>query len=170
MRHRLLYVGILLVSTTLAACGTTSVQKSATTGATTTAQKPSKPTPKPKSRPQPVSLRELVAKVRSGVIRVDVDKCDAQYEGTGFLLSPRLVATVQHVVDGAVTIRLIRSGHALGTASSVLIPRAILRFCERRFPFAATTLPWRNERQPWVKTWQCWDFLSVCRFPSAEAQ
>src|SRR5262245_44114697 len=111
MRHRLLYAGILLVSATLAACGTTSAPKSATT----TAQKPSKPTPKPKpkTRPQPVSLRELVAKVRSGVIRVDVDTCDAQYEGTGFLLSPRLIATVQHVVDGAVKIRLTRSGHAL---------------------------------------------------------
>jgi hypothetical protein len=61
----------------------------------------------------------LVAKVRSGVVRVEVETCDYEALGTGFLLGPRLVATVEHVVDGAVSIRLVRSGRRLGTATVI---------------------------------------------------
>jgi S1-C subfamily serine protease len=103
----------------LAACGSTSAARQVTiTPPTTTAQATTArvSTPKPA---QPVSLRSLVAKVRSGVIRIDADTCDAQYEGTGFLLNSRLVATVEHVVDGAVAVRLIRSGKQLGTATVI---------------------------------------------------
>src|SRR5262245_45045028 len=88
MRHRLFYAGILLVSASLAACGTTSAQKSATTETTTTAQKPSKPKPKPP--PQLLSLRELVAKVRSGVIRVNVDPVTPSTRERAFSSVPAL--------------------------------------------------------------------------------
>lgn len=94
-----------------AACGASSAEKPPTTEAARAAKR----TPKPK----PLSLRALVAKLRSGVVRIEVDTCDEQVQGTGFLLGPRLVATVEHVIDGAVAIRLLRSGKLVGTATVI---------------------------------------------------
>ena len=59
------------------------------------------------------SLPALVAKVQSGIIRIEANGCSTLDTGTGFLISPRLVATVEHVVDGATSIKLIRSGKTL---------------------------------------------------------
>jgi hypothetical protein len=56
----------------------------------------------------------LIAKTRSGVIRIETTACGEEAIGTGFLLSPTLVATVEHVVDGAVRITLSRNGKTLG--------------------------------------------------------
>jgi serine protease Do len=106
--------GVMLATSTLVACGSSSAQQQA---ATRTAAV--KRAAKTKAKPQPISLRALVAKARTGVLRIDVDGCDAAFEGTGFLLGPRLVATVEHVVDGAVAIRLIRSGRQLGAATVI---------------------------------------------------
>jgi serine protease Do len=52
----------------------------------------------------------VVARVRSGIVRIETDDCTGGAIGTGFLLSPRLVATVDHVVDGATLIRLKLAG------------------------------------------------------------
>jgi hypothetical protein len=51
------------------------------------------------------------------VLRVEVQTCSEAGVGTGFLLSPRLVATVDHVVDGATLIDLRHNGRrvAFGT-------------------------------------------------------
>ncbi len=57
--------------------------------------------------------------MRGGVLRIEVERCDEQVLGTGFLLGRRLVATVEHVIDGAVAIRLVRSGKLLGTATVI---------------------------------------------------
>ena len=61
----------------------------------------------------------VVARVRSGVIRIQTTTCDGQEVGTGFLLSPRLVATVEHVIDGATQIVLKRHGVTLATGTVV---------------------------------------------------
>jgi S1-C subfamily serine protease len=60
---------------------------------------------------------DLVAQVRSGVVRIEVETCDGRSVGSGFLVGPRLVATVEHVVAGASKIQLKRSGKnvAVGT-------------------------------------------------------
>lgn len=62
---------------------------------------------------QAISFPALVAKVRSGVIRIESTTCDGESIGTGFLISPRLVATVEHVVDGAVAINLKRGSRTI---------------------------------------------------------
>jgi serine protease Do len=109
---------VILACAAVAACGNSSAGKQGETQVTsaTTRLNARAKVPKPA---QPMSLRALVAKVRSGVVRIDVDACDGQFEGTGFMLGPRLVATVEHVVDGAVVIRLVRSGSKLGTATVI---------------------------------------------------
>jgi Trypsin-like peptidase domain len=113
VRSRLIFrcACLTLASVSLAACGGTSTEKAATTQPATTLKR----VPKPK----PVTLRALVAKVRSGVVRVDVLTCDEEAFGTGFLLGPRLVATVEHVIDGALAIRLVRAGKPVGTATVI---------------------------------------------------
>ena len=49
----------------------------------------------------------LYAQARSGVIRIETVGCNAQGVGTGFLLSPTLVATVHHVIADSEVISLI---------------------------------------------------------------
>jgi S1-C subfamily serine protease len=71
-----------------------------------------------------VSFSDLVEEVKSGVIRVEVDTCNGTQTGTGILLDPRFVATVEHVVAGASNVRLTRDGETLGTAQVVGSDRA----------------------------------------------
>jgi S1-C subfamily serine protease len=63
------------------------------------------------------ALATLVSTTQSGIVRIDTTTCDASEVGTGFLIGPRLVATVEHVVDGAVSITLKQNGKtvAVGT-------------------------------------------------------
>ena len=61
----------------------------------------------------------LVAKTRSGVIRIEASGCAAEDIGTGFLIAPQLVATVEHVVDGASTIALVRNGQTLASGTVI---------------------------------------------------
>lgn len=65
------------------------------------------------------SFADVVAAVRSGVIRIEADTCDGTAVGTGFLIGPRLVATVEHVVDGATSVKLKRGKSTLGTATVI---------------------------------------------------
>jgi serine protease Do len=55
----------------------------------------------------PVDFAVLYARQQSGVVRVETTSCDASGVGTGFLLSPTLIATVNHVVDQSAVISLI---------------------------------------------------------------
>lgn len=59
------------------------------------------------------TFADLVAKVRSGVVRIETNDCSGGAIGTGFLITPRLVATVEHVIDGASSITLKRNGKVL---------------------------------------------------------
>lgn len=63
------------------------------------------------------TFADVVDRVRSGIVRIEVQDCSGSGVGTGFLVGPRLVATVDHVVDGAQMITLKQSGKvvALGT-------------------------------------------------------
>jgi hypothetical protein len=60
-----------------------------------------------------------VAKTQSGVIRIEANGCGTQDIGTGFLIGPRLVATVEHVVDGATSIKLVRDGKTLAVGTVI---------------------------------------------------
>ena len=64
-------------------------------------------------------LAALVATTRSGVIRIEANGCGTQDIGTGFLVGPQLVATVEHVVDGATTIKLVRQGNTVATGTVI---------------------------------------------------
>lgn len=65
------------------------------------------------------TLAAVVKTVRSGVVRLSVDTCNGIGVGTGLLLSPRLLATVEHVVDGASVIRVSQGSHQVATGMIV---------------------------------------------------
>lgn len=65
------------------------------------------------------SLATLVAKTRSGVIRIEANGCAGQAVGTGVVIGPRLVATVEHVVAGASTISLKQDGRIVSSATVI---------------------------------------------------
>lgn len=54
----------------------------------------------------PPSFAALYEQASDGVVRIETVSCDGDGVGTGFLLSPTLVATVEHVVDDAAAISL----------------------------------------------------------------
>jgi S1-C subfamily serine protease len=71
------------------------------------------------AQPQPVSFPKLVARVRSGVVRIEATTCDSRSIGTGLILESRLVATVEHVVDQAATIQIKRGGKVLASGTII---------------------------------------------------
>jgi serine protease Do len=71
------------------------------------------------TRPSAINLADLVAKVQSGIIRIETTTCQGEAIGSGFLIGPRLVATVEHVVDGATFITLKRSGSIVATGTVI---------------------------------------------------
>lgn len=73
--------------------------------------------------PQPADFAALFAQESSGVVRIETIGCSEQGVGTGFLLSPTLVATVNHVVADSTVISLIdgtqrATGTVIGTDPS----------------------------------------------------
>lgn len=94
--------------------------------------------------PALVDLADTVAAVRSGVVRIRVESCSDRGSGTGMMVSPRHVVTVEHVVDGASRITLERSRNHLGSAEVIGLDRdrdlALLRLKKpisgHRFRFA----------------------------------
>lgn len=101
------------------AVATASPTGAASAGAPSTDAPSAVPTTVQPSGPRPWS--EVVADVRSGVVRLDASFCNGLGTGTGFLLSPTLVATVDHVVRGATFLRVtdpatsqVESGEVLG--------------------------------------------------------
>jgi putative serine protease PepD len=65
------------------------------------------------------SLPTLVAKARSGIVRIRAIGCSGGDIGTGFILGPRLVATVDHVVAGATSITLLQGGRTVSTGTVI---------------------------------------------------
>lgn len=94
----------------LLAAGCGGSGKTPTTGAAASAKK---------ANVAPPSFAAVVAHVESGVIRVQTTTCTGGEVGTGILISATLVATVEHVVDGAQTITLKRNGKILGRGTVI---------------------------------------------------
>src|SRR6478672_3898917 len=128
MRHGLGVVLPVAVLASLAACsagtadhGTTTV--TVTQGPPTTSTvTPSTPTTStsvatsPSS--QPPTLKSAFARVRSGVVRMEVATCEGASQGSGFVVGERLVATVAHVVEGAQVVRVIDG--SMSTSGTVI--------------------------------------------------
>ena len=62
----------------------------------------------------PATFADVVAQVKSGVIRIESTDCNGAGVGTGILIGNRLIATVEHVVEGASAITFKRDGKLLG--------------------------------------------------------
>jgi serine protease Do len=103
--------GLCVVCGLVSGCGNSTAQQVTTV--------PVKKAAKPRRKAKRPSLSGLVAAVRNGVVRIEVRTCDQEFTGTGFLIGNRLVATVEHVVDGATSIRLVRGGRSLGSATVI---------------------------------------------------
>lgn len=71
----------------------------------------------------PVELADTIANVRSGVVRINVTGCDGSGSGSGIIISPRHIVTVEHVIDGASKITLERSRNILGNAEVIGVDR-----------------------------------------------
>jgi S1-C subfamily serine protease len=66
-----------------------------------------------------VAFPDLVAKIRGGVVRIEVTTCATAGVGTGIVVGPRLVATVEHVIDEAVSMEIKRNGKVLATGTVI---------------------------------------------------
>lgn len=64
-------------------------------------------------------LATLVAQDQTGIVRITSENCSGEDLGTGFLIAPTLVATVEHVVDGATSIELSQSGKQVATGTVI---------------------------------------------------
>jgi hypothetical protein len=110
-----LLLGVLLA--VLSGCGGSEDPAAERSAATTTPEVEQK-------KPKPPSFADMIEEVRSGVVRIETESCDGVGTGTGILIGDRLVATVEHVVDGATSITLKQAGKSLGTATVVGEDRA----------------------------------------------
>src|SRR5579875_1860905 len=99
----------------LAACGGSRTQTVVQRTRTVVSQHVSSP---PRTTAPP-SLQSLMSRVQSGIVRIVATDCFGGDIGTGFELSPRLVATVEHVIDGASSIRLTQNGQTVAEASVI---------------------------------------------------
>lgn len=66
-----------------------------------------------------LNLPDLMDRVSTGVLRLSVTTCTGTSTGTGFLIAPDLVATVEHVVDGASRIMLAQGARDLGVGTVI---------------------------------------------------
>jgi Trypsin-like peptidase domain len=57
--------------------------------------------------------------MRSGIVRINVAGCGFKGTGTGLVVGPHEVVTVEHVVDGAKSIRLQQNGKDIGKATVI---------------------------------------------------
>ena len=96
-------LGTVAAAGMVAGCGT-----EATVAVKPATHKPAS-TPAATVTPAP-KFSDLVDDVRSGVVRIETQMCEGEGVGTGFLLAPDLVLTVEHVVDGAVTVQMTPEG------------------------------------------------------------
>ncbi|MEU2347835.1 serine protease [Modestobacter sp. NPDC049651] len=102
--------------------------------------------PAPSSSAPPPTLQQAFERVRSGVVRFEVATCDGNAIGSGFELSPTLVATAAHVVDGGQVIRIIQgttstAGTVIGIdpGADVALVRTATQLTGHPFTFAGTS-------------------------------
>lgn len=90
-----------------------------TTPSETPTPSPSVSEPVSSGSPSPAAdFAALYKDVSDGVVRIETVSCDGLGVGSGFLVGPDLVATVDHVVDGSVSIALKTDA---GTTSGVVV-------------------------------------------------
>ena len=77
------------------------------------------PEPPAQTIPQPVSLADTVEKVRSGVVLIETTGCTESGTGTGFLVGPRHVVTVEHVVADHARIDVKQRGKRVARATVI---------------------------------------------------
>jgi serine protease Do len=97
----------------VAVSGEATASQPSSTGSSTS------PAVSPDSSPG-LDFASIYAKQRSGVVRIEVLGCSESGIGTGFLLSPTLIATVNHVVTEPLVVSLTdrgqhTTGHVIGT-------------------------------------------------------
>jgi S1-C subfamily serine protease len=69
----------------------------------------------PSPTPSPFAdFSAVYADVHDGVGQVMVQTCDGNYSGTGFLVSPTLMATAAHVIEGASSLQVELDGELIG--------------------------------------------------------
>lgn len=76
---------------------------------------------RPAAAPTAASFADLYKRAQSGVVRISATTCDGGSNGTGFLVSPTLVATAAHVVDGAAALGLEVGENARGGYTSGVV-------------------------------------------------
>lgn len=116
--------GVLLVSrSTGGQFKGSSVGLATSTPATTATPSTSPSTSTTSSSTTSQTFPALYRQVSDGVVRIETTACNSGGVGSGFLIAPDLVATVAHVVDGAVSI-VIRADGVTTTGTVVGIDRA----------------------------------------------
>src|SRR3954447_10493926 len=98
--------------------GTTPVTTMPSTATAGTLSSPGTAPSASASTPTMSTLQQAFETVRSGVVRFEVAGCGTAWQGSGFQLSPDLIATVAHVVDQGQVIRVIEG--TTSTAGTVI--------------------------------------------------
>jgi S1-C subfamily serine protease len=104
----------LSLSALASSCGGAASQTSSTPGKTSTSRTTTESPGAPSAVELP--LPDLIQQIRSGIVRINVTGCGFSGTGTGLLVGPHEVVTVEHVVDGARTIKIEQGGKVLGKA------------------------------------------------------
>jgi serine protease Do len=86
--------------------GQAMVRSSAPTSRAVASPTSASPTTSDPTTPVTASFADLYRNVQDGVVRISATTCDGGGIGTGFLVSPTLVATAAHVVEGAASLAL----------------------------------------------------------------
>ena len=109
------------VSLILAGCGTAVETKTVTIAATSENTVTDVPTTIVRSTTVASSDPEpgVVAKDSNSVVRLINNACQEQSVGTGFLITPRLIATVEHVIDGADSLLVQQGSRTVATGTVV---------------------------------------------------
>lgn len=88
----------------------------------------------------------IYAEQQSGVVRIETLSCSSQGIGTGFLLSPTLIATVNHVIDQSVVVSLVdgdqrTTGTVIGSdpVRDLALIRAATPLTGHHFTFASSS-------------------------------
>lgn len=123
-----------------------------TSSSSTAAPPPSSPAPPPPpSATSTPSLRwdQVLERAQSSVVRLDVQGCDRQWTGSGFVVGDGIVMTAAHVIDGAASIT-VQQGASEASANTVALDRqhdsALIRM--KSPGVTAKALPLRDQDPP----------------------
>ena len=65
------------------------------------------------------SAAQVINSAKPSIVRIDVETCDTEGNGSGFVIAPGLVATAAHVVDGASALSITPEGGSPVSATVV---------------------------------------------------